>query len=119
MFGRNFFINKNNGVCHVRSGWLVVKEKTNITNLCEWDKHTTYPQFLYSQHGKVTRWIAKGTILKKASVVQHLYNVFSVTSKVYKYDPFFYFSCFFQNTEKQMFSMYTSKIESCFFFYNQ
>eukprot|EP00105_Crassostrea_gigas_P006256 XP_011420121.1 PREDICTED: uncharacterized protein LOC105322915 isoform X2 [Crassostrea gigas] len=59
MFGRNFFINKNNGVCHVRSGWLVVKEKTNITNLCEWDKHTTYPQFLYSQHGKVTRWIAK------------------------------------------------------------
>lgn len=76
------------GVCHVRSGWLVVKEKTNITNLCEWDKHTTYPQFLYSQHGKVTRWIAKGTILKKASVVQHLYNVFSVTSKVYKYDPY-------------------------------
>lgn len=89
MFGRNFFINKNNGVCHVRSGWVVVKEKTNITNLCEWDKHTTYPQFLYSQHGKVTRWIAKGTILKKASVVQHLYiNVFSVTSKVYKYDPY-------------------------------
>lgn len=90
MFGRNFFINKKmESVMYVDgSGWLVVKEKTNITNLCEWDKHTTYPQFLYSQQGKVTRWIAKGTILKKASVVQHLYNVFSVTSKVYKYDPY-------------------------------
>lgn len=29
---------------------------------------------------------------------------------------FFHFSCFLQNTEKQMFSMYTSKIESCDFF---
>lgn len=39
MFGRNFFINKNNGVCYVCSGWLVVKEKINF---CEWDKYIMY-----------------------------------------------------------------------------
>lgn len=42
MFGRNFFINKNNGVCYVCSGWLVVKEKINIINFCEWDKYIMY-----------------------------------------------------------------------------
>uniref|UniRef100_A0A8W8KYF5 Uncharacterized protein n=1 Tax=Magallana gigas TaxID=29159 RepID=A0A8W8KYF5_MAGGI len=52
---RNFFINKNYGGCPNDSGWLVVKDG-NLTNPCDWEKHTSYPQFLYGQHGQVTKW---------------------------------------------------------------
>lgn len=54
-YERNFFINKNYGGCSNDSGWFVVKDG-NLTNPCDWDKQTTYPQFLYSQNGQVGKW---------------------------------------------------------------
>lgn len=63
--GETFFINKNNGACRAVSGWLVVKE-TNFTDACDWDKHSTYPQFLYSRNGEVTNWNDMSKILLKS-----------------------------------------------------
>lgn len=47
------------------SGWLVVKE-TNFTDACDWDKHSTYTQFLYSRNGEVTNWNDMSKILLKS-----------------------------------------------------
>ncbi|XP_052719648.1 uncharacterized protein LOC128191556 [Crassostrea angulata] len=55
-FYRHFYINKSYGGCPQDVGWLAVKESANFTRACDWDKHSTYPQFLYSRNGKVTKW---------------------------------------------------------------
>lgn len=54
-YERHFFINKHYNGCPNDSGWLVVKDG-NLTNPCGWEKQTSYPQFLYGQHGQVTKW---------------------------------------------------------------
>lgn len=54
-YERHFFINKHYNGCPNDSGWLVVKDG-NLTNPCDWEKQTSYPQFLYGQHGQVTKW---------------------------------------------------------------
>uniref|UniRef100_K1PQQ3 Uncharacterized protein n=1 Tax=Magallana gigas TaxID=29159 RepID=K1PQQ3_MAGGI len=53
---RHFFINKNYGGCPRDLGWLAVKDSANFRGACGWDKHNSYPQFLYGRNGKVTRW---------------------------------------------------------------
>lgn len=61
-FYRHFYINKSYGGCPQDVGWLAVKESANFTSACDWDKHSTYPQFLYSRNGKVTKWNDMGII---------------------------------------------------------
>eukprot|EP00105_Crassostrea_gigas_P001780 XP_011414077.1 PREDICTED: uncharacterized protein LOC105318574 [Crassostrea gigas] len=55
-FYRHFFINKSYGGCPQDFGWLAVKDSDNFSIACDWDKHSTFPQFLYSRNGKITRW---------------------------------------------------------------
>lgn len=85
-YDRNFFIDKQKGGCGAQMGWLVVKDG-NATVACEWEKQTTYPQFLYGQNGNVTRWNDKGTIhwLFKHPFLQNLYNF--LDSNLIKYFP--------------------------------
>jgi len=43
---RRFHINKVYGGCANAAGYLVVPENPGY---CEWDRHETYPQFLYAE----------------------------------------------------------------------
>ena len=56
-FSRKFFINKNYGGCDSDAGWFVV-EDVRGSKPCKWDKHKSYPQFLYSRNGRITKWNA-------------------------------------------------------------
>lgn len=77
---RNFFINKNYNGCPNDSGWLVVKDG-NLTNPCDWEKQTSYPQFLYGQHGQVTKWNDMGmiplfkTLLEICNICTEILNI--------------------------------------------
>mmetsp|Transcript_9482 Transcript_9482/g.17879 ORF Transcript_9482/g.17879 Transcript_9482/m.17879 type:complete len:237 (-) Transcript_9482:112-822(-) len=56
-YSRKFFINKNYGGCDSDAGWFVIEDVTG-SKPCKWDKHKSYPQFLYSKNGRITRWNA-------------------------------------------------------------
>lgn len=70
-FYRHFFINKSYGGCPQDFGWLAVKDSDNFSIACDWDKHSTFPQFLYSRNGKITRWNNMGMIF----FLKMLYNI--------------------------------------------
>ncbi|XP_060583039.1 uncharacterized protein LOC132739358 [Ruditapes philippinarum] len=53
---RRFFINTLYNTCAGDSGYLVVSEDEPPNNLCSWDKHASYPQFLYSKINSVDLW---------------------------------------------------------------
>ncbi|XP_078326307.1 uncharacterized protein LOC111123269 [Crassostrea virginica] len=59
-YGRNFFINRSYAGCGADTGWFVVNDVSG-SKPCDWEKviNETYPQFLYSKNGKVTKWDAK------------------------------------------------------------
>ncbi|XP_053384315.1 uncharacterized protein LOC128545938 [Mercenaria mercenaria] len=52
---RRFLINRSYGGCDGDYGHLVVSEN-EPPNTCNWDKHPTYPQFLYSKINSVDYW---------------------------------------------------------------
>ncbi|XP_062583861.1 uncharacterized protein LOC134245606 [Saccostrea cucullata] len=54
-YSRKFFINQRYGGCHVDSGWFVVTDVKG-NKPCDWEKQKPYPQFLYSNNGKITKW---------------------------------------------------------------
>jgi hypothetical protein len=53
---RRFFINTLYNTCAGDSGHLVVSENEPPNNLCSWDKHAKYPQFLYSKINSIDFW---------------------------------------------------------------
>ena len=59
-YGRNFFINRSYGGCDADTGWFSITDVSG-TKPCDWERviNETYPQFLYSKNGKVTKWSDK------------------------------------------------------------
>nr|XP_022321218.1 uncharacterized protein LOC111123269 isoform X3 [Crassostrea virginica] len=59
-YGRNFFINRSCGGCDADTGWFSITDVSG-TKPCDWERviNETYPQFLYSKNGKVTKWSDK------------------------------------------------------------
>ncbi|XP_035827113.1 uncharacterized protein LOC101852198 [Aplysia californica] len=53
-YERPFFINNKYGGCPGDSGWLVAADHQR--HPCPWEKHSSYPQFLYSKDNGPTHW---------------------------------------------------------------
>jgi hypothetical protein len=53
---RRFIINSHYGGCAVDQGHMVISEEEPPNNLCNWDNHPKYPQFLYSKINTIDYW---------------------------------------------------------------
>ena len=52
---RHFYISKNHGGCGNDAGYMIVADVYN-SRPCDWEKHPSYPMFLYSKSNGPTVW---------------------------------------------------------------